>query len=583
MTSTNAQPPSSLVDTILGNRAGSTVRQAVTDLALQLAGTGILPSDVVFAPTWPALLTLSGSRNGQGAEVMESDAGTHGAATASGYDGVAVANAGRYAWNSTWSRWVRIGSSGLASVIAALATKLSTGSYETTDDVSWMFTDEVGRVLFTSADIDKPGVIAEIYETTDSEDGTYFVDATGRVLSFVSGGGTADTGPPKELVSARGNLPTLSDRLGVSTDLDGYPLEWHWGSWYLRETRMRLRALKHGDAIKLGIAILGDSWSHSPARYSGPVAESLISEYGGFSSGWIGFGFPDTRTQLRNASILPSVYSMTAPVGWTNIYAGADTPDIALLTTTAAGATVQVSGPDNGDSNFLLYYLGTSNGVIRYRWNGGAWSNLALPDTNPSGYVGTIALTGKPAGAWTLNIESVSGTVSLCGMVCSRAGNGVVVHKLAATGSRLAQWTGQDATKWKAAFAALGDVNLAIVMFGTNDQRSTFIADFTTQINEQIDRLRAVNPAMDILLMAPCENGRTDNPRPMTQYTKVIRATAAARKCAYIDFQPLFGEAVADYMPTGIRPWFNVDLLHPEPPTGGRVLTDAVLRMLTQM
>ncbi len=585
MSTTALQPQSSLADSVLGNRNGNTVQVAIDALALQLAGSGFIPAEMIYTATWPALLAIAGTKTGQGAEVVESDAGTHAAATATGYNGEVVPNAGRYTWSQAWGRWVRIGSSGVASVLAAMAEKVGSGEYETTETgTTWMFTDEVGRILFSSKDLEKPGILAEIYETTDSVDGVYFVDETGRVISFVNNSGSsAETGPPKELVTARGNLPTLVDRLNVSTDADGYPIDWHWGSWYLRETRMRLRALKRGDAMKFGIAILGDSWSHSPQRYSGPLAETLVGEYGGFSSGWIGFGYPDTRTQLRNGSVLTSVYTLTVPIGWTPTYADADTPDIALLTTTNAGATIQVSGPDNGDTTFTLYYLGTADGVVRYRWNGGAWTNLPLPNTSPADNVGTIALTGTPAGAWTLNIESVSGTVSLCGMVCSRAGNGVVVHKLAATGSRLAQWTARDATKWKAAFTALGEVNLTIMMFGTNDQRSTFIGDFTTQINEQIDRLRAVNPAMDILLMAPCENGRTDNPRPMSQYTKVIRATARTKRCAYIDFQPLFGENVADYMPTGIRPWFNVDLLHPEPPTGGRALTDAVLRMLTQM
>lgn len=64
--------------------------------------------------TWTALLALTGTVDGEGAEVLDADTGTHLAASGTGYDGASVNNAGRYSWNATWSRWVRIGDTGLA-------------------------------------------------------------------------------------------------------------------------------------------------------------------------------------------------------------------------------------------------------------------------------------------------------------------------------------------------------------------------------------------------------------------------------------------------------------------------------------
>lgn len=652
---------------------------------------------------------MAGVRNGAGAEVIESDTGTHQDATANGYNGAVVPNAGRYIWSAAWARWTRVGASGLASVIDQMDTKVTGETYETTEDATlqWAFSDESGRLFFTSEDLRNAGLQVDEYETTDTSADLMFIDATGRVLNYLGG----DTGTG-EVIAARGNLPTLVDRLNVSADADGYPVDYIWGAWYLRETRMRLRALARSEAMKFGVAIIGDSWSQNPARWSGPVGEALIAAYGTYGSGWIGFGYPAGQTYLRNGNIRPAVYAITTPTGFTPSYNAADTADIAMLTATAAGATVNVTGPD-GDTSFLLHYVGSADGVVRYRWNNGAWSdNVSLADglapigreqvvngtfnadivgwsdasdaggaiawnaagtlslTNTTGTprarqafatevgqtyrltfrvpsasggtyalgsalagsqygtqtvsgggslelvftatttttylqfhrtgtgtfqvddvslrqvlatggVRTVALTGKPAGAFSLDIETVSGTVYLCGLTCERAGSGVLVHKIAATGSHANHWASRNADKWKSGFAALGEVNLAVIMFGTNDQPNYSVSTFKTNMTTMVDRIRAVNPTADILIVAPCENQRA-NTRPMSSYARAARQVAVARKCAFLDLQYVFGENAADYAAGSARPWFNVDLIHPEPLTGGRAIADAVLRLLTQ-
>ncbi len=66
------------------------------------------------------LVNATGSVDGEGAEVLDSDTGTHSAASGTGYDGGSVDNGGRYSWSSAWSRWVRIGGTGLAGVVGRL-------------------------------------------------------------------------------------------------------------------------------------------------------------------------------------------------------------------------------------------------------------------------------------------------------------------------------------------------------------------------------------------------------------------------------------------------------------------------------
>lgn len=80
------------------------------------------------AASWANLLTYVGAVQGEGADVLDTDAGTHQQATATGYDGPVVNNAGRYGWSAAWSRWQRLGDTGLAGKISArFETRPATG------------------------------------------------------------------------------------------------------------------------------------------------------------------------------------------------------------------------------------------------------------------------------------------------------------------------------------------------------------------------------------------------------------------------------------------------------------------------
>ncbi|EPX82108.1 SGNH/GDSL hydrolase family protein [Salipiger mucosus] len=122
----------SSVDSLLGNKDGSTGRYSIENLAAYLAASGAVAqaistvegqvvSGLVSKATWTDLQGITPSVDGTGGEVLSSDAGTHSDATATGYDGSTVNNAGRYSWNDTWGRWVRIGDSGYGTVAGDLA------------------------------------------------------------------------------------------------------------------------------------------------------------------------------------------------------------------------------------------------------------------------------------------------------------------------------------------------------------------------------------------------------------------------------------------------------------------------------
>ena len=398
----------------------------------------------------------------------------------------------------------------------------------------------------------------------------FAVTALGEIVgSFVSA----------EVEVARGTRATLNDRLSRSLTAYGLPTEPTWGLYYLRETRQRLRKLLLAEATQFRMAMIGDSWTHLASRYSGNTAATLQTTYGYGAAGWCGFGFfggSATGTNI-NGNIRGSQATVTIAGTWTSVYASGSAygPDICQSTTTTTTDKVTVTGPAL-TTGVDLFSVGTT-GSLRYRWDGGSWTTL---DMAGSGLVIT-ALTGVPATAFTLELEHVSGTVTLCGVNLKGTANGVIVHKLGASGSRTSQWAGAAASQWQTAITSLAP-DLVTILHGTNDQDSYSAATFRGYLETIIDRIRIARPTADILLVAPCENIRPGNVIPMADYQEQTYQVAAGKKCGFLNLQSYFGETPAEYGSASARPWFNADNIHPEPTAGGRTIVDALVRVITQ-
>lgn len=376
-----------------------------------------------------------------------------------------------------------------------------------------------------------------------------------------------------EINNARGSRDVLTERLDSGLTAHGLPKRYTWGLEYLRETRQRLRKLAIGDSSTLTIALIGDSWTHNYLRYSGPVASTLKATYGDAGLGWVGFSWPSGLPALINGSIDPVSSLVTVTGSWAPTYYTSTSPDIGQLSSSVAGDLLTVTGPASC-SAVVLYHRG--GGVVRYRWNSGAWTSATLSGST----LQTVSLASVPAGSWTLEIEVVSGTPVLCGLDLQKSTSGVRVHKLGSTGSRSSQWAGVDAAEWQAGLTALAP-HLVIIMHGTNDQSAYEPATFRTHMETILDRVRVAVPAADILLMAPCENIRVGNAWPMEDYAEQAYQLAEEYSTGFLNLQPVFGLVPADYANGSARPWFNADLVHPDPTTGGRAIVDAVIRTLT--
>ncbi|HHV5646451.1 TPA: SGNH/GDSL hydrolase family protein [Klebsiella pneumoniae] len=363
-------------------------------------------------------------------------------------------------------------------------------------------------------------------------------------------------------------------------------------AYQLRVTRMKLGQLEAGVSAILNVGIFGDSWVTLTGRFAKPLAKAIRAKYGsGPGVGWVSFGRHSTSASVINGNIfsvsrdLPTQFTWTG--SWLFSYNGKknptnSSPDTAVVTSSTPGDALKATVPgtsDGGWSTCRLGFVGTSDGVIRYNWDGGAWttlnvqgSGLLFVDINPPATVNASNV---------INVEVVSGTVSLCGIKPIGTGSGVRVHKLGASGSSLASWLSMDATDFGKALTELA-LDTVIIITGTNDQRITGGATaFEANLRAFIARIREALPGADILFVMPCENERTDNPVTMASMAARARTVASDLNCAFINLQYIFGENPADYAYGSIHPWFASDGIHPDPATGGYLIKDAIYRVMT--
>ena len=407
-------------------------------------------------------------------------------------------------------------------------------------------------------------------------------DSEGRRLLTVYTDGTVEGKfASPELIAARGSRSTLDQRLSQFLTPYGAPKSYIFNEHRLRRFRYLRRKRLLSESAQIVVALIGDSYTHEPSRYSTAVASTLISELGDAGGGWVGFA---SLSGDVNGNARPSSYPLTRVGTWdqanSSNYYLIPGPDLGQAKSSTPGDRQSIAGPASPTlSAVRFFWNGTADGVMRYRWNGGSWTTINVQGSG----VQSALLSGLPSsGAWTLDLEVVSGTCQPCGVDIQSAASGVRVHKLGCTGSRTQQWAAVDATQWQASISSLAP-QLVTIMHGTNDQFAArtpaqFAADLTTIIT----RVRAAVPSADVAVVMPAEN-QYGNPTSMALYAAAAVDVALAQGCAYLDTQYLFGDASnpAEYGSAGAIPLYSSDLIHPEAATGGRVIADGILRLLT--
>jgi hypothetical protein len=424
------------------------------------------------------------------------------------------------------------------------------------------------------------------YEVAGISAPLVIVDANKKILWQAPEPGEAQTNA--EVIAARGTAVDLSARLARSMSPAGTTLSSVFGQERMRNLRRKLTARRRGLAVQVNIAFMGDSFTHLWTRYSGRVAEMLIALFGDGGGGWTGYGHrhqPDEEDPTpvngpwvigevqpggKNGNARPGLYQYNLRGTWVPVRNASNSPDLDHITTTEVGAMVQRTVPASPNHTAIrVLFEGTADGVVRHRVDGGSWTTQ-----NVQGTVGLMQTFDVPLdpGAHTIEIEVVSGTVTLAGDNSLSAASGVRVHKLGASGSRLAQWVARDAANQQIGWAMLA-LDTVTIMDGTNSQGNGVPpADWYDQIIELAGRLRAACPAIDRGIVMPPENNRIGNAVPMPLYAAQGREAAVALGAAFMDLQSAFGDDPDEYRFDGPNPLMANDLIHPQPETGGDLM-----------
>lgn len=517
---------------------------------------------------------------------------------------------------------------GLLEAVAAQATAIaqaSTGAvFETTDPTAAVFFfDAGGRIVAQLPDPALANLAATVwtaatgllFETTDISVAAIVVDAAKRVVALIPSPAAVAAATPTtvaEVVTARGNMPTLDARLSPNITADGAPIIERYGRDRLRRLHYMLmkRALPVPEAIQIIINLAGDSYTHGNSYWSQPFAEFMVASYGDAGGGWCGFGSLINATSrvppwtlanqpsFTNGNVRKGLYPTTilgnaAPTYYTN--AG---PDLAMLTLSQDGDGVLQGFPATPAHNGCdFFFFGSGDGLVRYSWGtykgAGAVADPASYNFAASttiavqGAVNTTQIAdlkaGIPAGQGALLVEWVAGTAKLFGVNLKSAASGVRINKLAATGSAISHWANAPAVQFEVGIAALG-AHAFIYMDGTNSQAANMLpATWGNHLKNLVARMRSATPGLDILAATPAENQRPNNPFSMALYGIELRRQAMAGRFACIDMQQAFGDPLnpTEYGPTGSVPLYDNDSVHPAPATGGRLLLAQFLDTVT--
>ncbi|PYY72187.1 hypothetical protein CRX42_02325 [Pseudomonas jessenii] len=494
-------------------------------------------------------------------------------------------------------------------------TSLKSGVFETLDEVTegevWI-RDADGKIVARLASasiavvvaalavevnqVQNTAVKSDFYETLDPAAQVMFVDEAGKVLGFIQ-----STAPlTAELASAAGSRTTLTERLASGLTPFGDVLSPYANRWSVRDARMRFERLLAGESVQWVLALLGDSYSNDRSFYSQTLAKRLQSAYGMAGAGWVGFGWyssPVSGTWTAGSQpvgIAGGVRTDLVPIcqiigTWACAYnsPASNVPALYKVTSSTPDDYVRFSVPAASGAyanSCQLFYSGDGTGVIAVSWDDGATygANIALATVGAD----NLTLSGVPAAGCTARIKVVSGSVGLGGVDLKNTAPGVRVHKLGSSGARSVQWAGVG-TPWRTQMLALGS-NCHQVLLATNDQTdssspSSVASNFATVFTN----LDAVMPWADKVLVMPAENQRTTTTVKMTQYAKAGREFAVPKDIGFVDLQYVFGSpdnfAFAYAAANPARPWYASDLIHPDGPTGGRIIATTLFNFYTQL
>ena len=374
--------------------------------------------------------------------------------------------------------------------------------------------------------------------------------------NFTSLDGLADGFESMRLLqAAAGSLATLDARLDVGLNEDGtikasalpaISLELSYGQQFLRTWSAQLaKILDTYDEAFAGeqavVAVIGDSWTNGDLRLTMPLRELAQTAYGAGGVGWVSAAVGDGLIAApAGVTCTPAGTWTYRNFGTTPAGRGPEMWEALTLDESApVGKLTYVTTFTDADIHYLKQADG---GSFRWQVDSAGWNTVDTANATDAHAVAAIA--GQSNASHTLVIEVV--TVGTAGIVLFgvdfqvTGAHGVRVHKLGATGSHAASWAAMsDTTAWSAALVALAP-DLVIICLGTNDSISDDDpATFRTDIEAVVTLLRAALPLVDILLLAPGDNGNVGV--TVADYADAMRDSVLANDFAFFDGYMLLG------------------------------------------
>jgi lysophospholipase L1-like esterase len=338
---------------------------------------------------------------------------------------------------------------------------------------------------------------------------------------------------------------------------------------FLRDWNAALAKLTiEGSTGKAGIAFLGDSITVND-RVTGPIRQKLQTMYGNSGIGWVSLAGLEAQSGV----------SITTAGTWTtrNKAAGAAglncTDATSSDTATPARKTIAIS---TGVTDWYVHYLvKPGGGTFTWAVDGGGATTVSTDGATQN--TGIVSITGLSNAAHTvvLTVTDAGSTgVTLLGIDSRINVPGVVLHKIASSGSRAADFAAVDATTWRTALAGVAP-NIVCIMLGVNDAANIDTpSGFKANLQTMIANIQAAVPLADILLIAQSDMTSPTGPYTYRQYVDAMRDLALASSYGFVDSDKPIGP-----WPQANARGLYADAVHPST-VGGQLIANHIMSYL---
>lgn len=349
-------------------------------------------------------------------------------------------------------------------------------------------------------------------------------------------------------------IPNLINTSNVSTTTTTD----HYGKWNMKNFRDQVSKYENPNFNeRIEVAVIGDSWVAGSRRVTEPLRSRLIKDYGDAGIGFVGFS-ANRRSTARTEVTTTGTWTEVNKVGGL---------DLRQYASSVVGSTVKVVTFENSSS--LEIHHVKQSGSYRYRINGGSWKTVS---TSTDTVVKDSAFTQSNV---TLEIEVLSGTVTLLNAYMFNNSRGAVVHQLGYSGASTADFIEVNRQHYISELKKSNIKSIGILL-GTNDMsQSIGLQIFKENLSELIDRIKTANPLIDVFLISPSGNNLT-RPLTMKDYDEALHELSVQENISYVSLYKNMGT----YEEQNARGLFEDDV-HPNTDGGYQIANVVYDRLMT--